>query len=216
MLPPAFNSPVLIYTPGWRELALWELSISWPRTQDMYCTFPSFREHSFFMREAGLVGFGTHHLKKCMMPLQSTNFFRWPSLIAVIFSDDPPKHFNKPNKLNKQIKEVSIPCKCKMHVNIRVSKTIKHTKSMIYLPSVKRRNYNDVFDVIWRVHASLLCFLACMVVKIKVAGLDYVNWYLSNTLFNGSQHVTLLKDFSFLCWGDAINYCNTVIRPIRK
>ena len=48
------------------------------------------RDHSFFMREGRLVGFGKHHLKIALNPLSLPIFFTWPLiLIAVIFSDDP-------------------------------------------------------------------------------------------------------------------------------
>ena len=56
------------------------------------------------------------------------------------------KHFTKPNKLTKQNEEVSIICKRSMHDNIRASKAVKGSKSMVFLlPKVnRRRNYSSL------------------------------------------------------------------------
>ena len=50
-----------------------------------------------------------------------------------------PKHFNKPNKLNKENEEVSLPCKPNMHDNIEGSKAVKHSKLINGFPSSNRK-----------------------------------------------------------------------------
>lgn len=114
------------------------------------------------------------------MPPQSTNVFTWPSLIEVIFSDDPPPHpINWTNKMRKSPYLVNAKCmttyKCQ-----KLSNTANQWFALEHLLCLTTVNANDVFHaVIWKVLTSLLSFLAYMVLKIKVAatrlGLEYVN-----------------------------------------